>query len=676
MIHIEESKIFVYDIETLQCQFLLGMKRLGTEEWHWFEVSEYRNDLDAMCKFLKEGNIGHMFGFNNLSFDIQVIQYILDTAQSWYNLSNQDIVQLIYNFAQNLIDNQNYEIRKLPYREQYLDIAQLDAFSIMGYENKNKRTSLKWIEFSLDMPIKEMPYHHSIKYLTKEQCMEIRDYCESDIHTTEKLYYIVRGQVKDSFYEGKDEIQYRIDAAKEVGLKDVAINYSGVKLGEEIVLKGFIEESGLTINNIWKKKKATKPRTTFLFGDCIPNYVSFKTKPFQDIYNKVRKKQVDIWSKEQEYPFSCNGTSYLIRKGGLHSKDPKRILQAGNGMLFRSADIGSQYPNSINKRVLFPSHMGKAWNVNYTNQILKRTGPGGYKEKGKKDNYYKGLAETWKLVLNGGSFGKSNEIHSIQYDPFMHFSVTIGNQFEILMLIESLEIAGIHITSANTDGIDTLFPEELDGEYYRVCKEWEKQVGNDKMGQLEYTDYKFMAQTSVNDYLAIGTDGKVKCKGDWSKDSELNKNKSNRIIPIALYEYFVNHIPIEDTIKNHRNIFDFCSGVKASKNYYYQGVDRKTGNLNDYDERIIRYYCSKTGERLYKIKHEHAVTRGHKRTKCEGKADYQTLFNIPFSVDKWEDYNIDYRYYINETNTMIGKIDLGYIRDVKNKEKKQMSLWE
>lgn len=37
-----------------------------------------------------------------------------------------------------------------------------------------------------------------------------------------------------------------------------------------------------------------------------------------------------------------------------------------------------------------------------------------------------------------------------QYDPFSSLSCTIGNQFEILMLVESLELAGIHVVSANT----------------------------------------------------------------------------------------------------------------------------------------------------------------------------------------------------------------------------------
>jgi len=668
-----EDRIFIYDIETVRCQFLLGAKRLGTEEWHWFEISKYRNNLDGMCKFLRDGDISFACGFNNLSFDSQVVQYILDMAESWWDTDNEMIVTFIYLFAQNLISNQDYEIRKLPYREKYLDVKQIDLFTILGYGNKNKSTSLKWIEFSLDMPIQEMPYPHTIEYLTEEQCNEVRLYCESDIRTTEKLYYLVRGQIKNSFYAEKDEIQYRIDAIKEIGLPEEAINYSGVKLGEEIVLKGYMQESGLNMNQIWERKKKSKPKTTFKFGDCIPKYVKFKTKEFQELYNRIRKDEVNIWV-EQEYQFSYNGTTYLIKKGGLHSSDPKRIIRAINGIIFRSADIGSQYPNSINKRKMYPSHLGPSWNTNYTNQILKRTGPGGYKELGKKDKYYKGLAETWKLVLNGGSFGKTNDRYSVQNDPFMHFSVTIGNQFEILMLIEMLELEGIHITSANTDGIDAVFPDSLNDEYYQICKEWEVIVGNDQMGQLEYTDYKIMVQLSVNDYLAIGTDGKVKLKGDFNKDVELHKNKSKRIIPLALEQYFVNDIPVEETIKAHRNLYDFCIGKKASKDYYYQGIDRKTGDLEDYN-RLIRYYCSTDGKRLYKMKHAHSDKTGPIRSKCESKSEYQTLFNQPFDVSDWNEYKIDYKFYIESANEMIDKIDPVYARDRKIKEKGQMSLF-
>lgn len=671
-----EKELWVYDIETLACCYLIGLKKVGVEDWKWFEISNYRNDIDGMVKLLKDTPLIGI-SFNGLSFDSQVVQYIIDMSEVWYNSTGADIVQMIYNFAQNLIDNQNYEIRKLPYREQYMDMEQWDLFSILGYENKNKRTSLKWIEFSLDMPIQEMPYHHSRKDLTEQECEEVRRYCETDIRTTEQLYYLVRGQSDNEFYREKDEIQYRLDTIKEVGLPHKAVNYSGVRLGEEIVLKGYIEESGVTMNKLWEKKKANKPRTQFKFGDCIPKYVKFKTRPFHEFCKMVKEQDADIWLKDQKFPFTWNGTTYSIMKGGIHSVDPARTFRAENGMMLRDADIGSQYPNSINKRKLAPGHMGAAWNVNYVKQIEKRVGPDGYKNKGKKNKFYKGLAEVWKLVLNGGSFGKMNDKFSVQYDPFPHFSCTIGNQFEILMLIESLEMEGIHVVSANTDGILSYFPAEKDIRYMEICKEWEVAIGNDKLGQLEYTDYKLFAQTSVNDYIAIQTDGKIKTKGDFAKDCEIHKNKSKRIIPLAMEEWFVNGIPVEDTIRNDRNIYNFCIGKKSSADYFYKGINRKTGEVKDLDNRLIRYYCStkEIGERLWKIKRDTSDKKGPKQSKCEASSEYQVLFNTPFTPDKWEEYAVDTEFYIRETNKLLHKIDPVKKRLDTDKAKCQISLF-
>lgn len=401
---LDESKLWIYDIETLAGCYLLGAKRLGVEEWKWFEISKYRNDIDSLVKWIKDSDIIHC-GFNNLSFDSQVVQYIADMGPHWWNMTGSEIVSIIYGFAQDLIHNQDYEVRKLPYKEAYLDVPQIDLFTIMGYSNKNKSTSLKWIEFSLDMPIQEMPWDHTIKDLTEQQCEDTRKYCESDIRTTEQLYCLVRGRVTNSFYEEKDEIQYRLDAIKEVELPKIAINYSNIQLGAAIVMKGYMKESGMNINQIWEKKKKSKARTKFKFGECIPEYVKFKTPEFKAIYEHVRVQEADIWVK-QDYPFSYNGTNYLIAKGGLHSQDLPGIYKASKLCIIKDADIGSQYPNSINKRKVHPAHMGIAWNVNYVNEILKRTGPDGYKKKGKTSKYYKGLAETWKYVLNGGSINK------------------------------------------------------------------------------------------------------------------------------------------------------------------------------------------------------------------------------------------------------------------------------
>ena len=69
---------------------------------------------------------------------------------------------------------------------------------------------------------------------------------------------------------------------------------------------------------------------------------------------------------------------------------------------------------------------------------------------------------------------------------------------------------------------------------------------------------------TVNDYLAIKTDGEIKKKGDFLTDFELHKNKSARVVPIALERYYCDDIPISDTITNHSNIFDFCLPESAS----------------------------------------------------------------------------------------------------------------
>lgn len=657
------KKIVSMDIETLAECFLYGDKEMGVDGYNIFIISNYQNQLDALVKYLLETSIINV-GFNNRDFDGQVIQYILDNYDQWYDYSNQQVIDKIYQFAQELISNQDYEIRP-PYRESYMDIPQIDLFQILGYENKNKRTSLKWIEFSLDMEVEEMPIHHAQRGLTETDIELVVEYWKKDIKATEELYRLVRGNTSNSLYAGKDKIQERIDVIAEMGFKPEAMNYSDVRLGETINLVGYMKEANIQhMGKLYELKKNRGITKKFTFGDCIPKYVKFQTEKFKE-FHKYVKSQPFMYKADpaQEFILTHNRTAYSIMKGGIHSHDSSRILEGGNGIVLRDADVGSQYPNAINKRKLYPSHLGPKWNKNYEKNIIKRLE---YKVKGKDDPKYKGLAETWKLALNGGGFGKLNDNFSVQYDPFPHFQCTIGNQFEILMLIESLEVAGIDVVSANTDGIVCQFKEELSDRYYEICKEWELIVGNDKMGQLEYTDYKKLIQTSVNDYIAMPVEGKVKFKGDFDKDKELHKNKSNRIVPIAMEKYYIHGIAPEETISKHQSIWDFCCAKKASKDYYYEGVDRKTGNTKKYNK-LIRYYCSTQGEKIYKVKHEYSDKKGSKRSQVESTSQHQVLFNIPFKVEQFSDYKIDQQYYLNQVYKILDQIEP--LKGLERKEK-------
>lgn len=260
------------------------------------------------------------------------------------------------------------------------------------------------------------------------------------------------------------------------------------------------------------------------------------------------------------------------------------------------------------------------------------------------------------------------------------------------MLIEALELKGHHVISANTDGIVTLVPVGREGEYYDICNEWEVIIGNDKQGKLEYTEYQKIVQTSVNDYLAIDIDGKIKRKGDFAIDVELHKDNSKRIVPIALSEYFVNDVPVEETIRGHENIYSFCIGKKSSKDYFYRMIDKSTGNVIDL-KHLIRYYCSVSKDKfekksdeeeevdkivpgkLYKIKSEHSEKRGPRVSQCESGSLNQVYFNRYFPVDKFSDYKIDYLFYEELVHSIIEKVDPYYKRDRKIKKSGQIMLF-
>jgi hypothetical protein len=271
------------------------------------------------------------------------------------------------------------------------------------------------------------------------------------------------------------------------------------------------------------------------------------------------------------------------------------------------------------------------------------------------------------------------------------------------MLIEEMELNNIHVVSANTDGIVCLFDKSLNDKYYEICHNWEKIVGNSEMGQLEYKDYKFLAQTSVNDYIALDTDNTIKRKGDFEIDSEIHKNNSMRIVRIALTNYFINNIPIEDTILNHTNIYHFCKRVKTTKGWWleeryydqepiipiFNNKDEQIEFVKEYDwiesgnlftkenldkgvrlstalnqsieelkktyqisnklSKNVRYYVSTNGNTFIKC------CEDGRETSVE-KGYLSTVFNR-YVEKPMSEYNINYDYYINECNKIIKKIE-------------------
>ncbi len=673
---IERSRIEVYDIESYLPLFLYCAFDIKTEKWFEFEISAYQNHLDGLVKHLVDGGIKYHVSFNGLSYDSQVLQFIIENHDRWGELSGLEIALRVKKFSDRRINDANYGLLP-PYWEDRLENQQIDLFRIHHYDNENRRTSLKWLQFSMDLPsVEETPIPFDRTELSKEEVEQIKKYCRNDIISTVMFYNFTIGKTSHPVYKGRNKIQDRLDLIKELGFPNKALNWSDVKIGDEINKKTYMQLCGINDPRKLYDLKLKRKKKNFKYGDCIPPYVSFKTKPFQDFYERMLPIRVNLNEKEK-FPFVYNGTHYVIAKGGIHSNESNRIIIPSDREILMDADVGSQYPHSLIKRRLFPSHLGEKWLIGYTGTRDKRLT---YKEQANKPEItierkqiYTGLAETYKLSLNGGGFGKTNERSNWQYDPFVHFSCTIGNQFEILMLIESLEIEGIHTVSANTDGIVCLFDKDKLDTYYKVCHEWEQKVGNSNQGKLEFTEYKKLIQSSVNHYIAIKENKKVKKKGSFATEFELNKDKSAVIIPIALEQYYLNDIPVEETIRKHKRIYDFCIGVKSSKEYHYEASD-KTGEKEIY-HRMVRYYISTNGKTLLKVKNPESEAPGNPVTNCEAGGWKCTVVNDIDEGDHIKSYKINHAYYIEKANEIINQIGRGKKMSKVNTNPNQISLF-
>ncbi len=217
------------------------------------------------------------------------------------------------------------------------------------------------------------------------------------------------------------------------------------------------------------------------------------------------------------------------------------------------------------------------------------------------------------------------------------------------MLIERYECNDINVISANTDGVTIRIKKSLIDKMHEINAWWSALTSY----ELERADYKKIIFSTVNDYIAIKTNGDVKKKGDFVTDFELHKNKSARIVPMALEQYFVHNIPVVDTIKRHSNIFDFCLRQKASKDFHYEGTTRSTGETKVYNK-LIRYYISNTGEKLLKIKNPECQTNAAQVSQVEAGEWLATVCNHLTSSHPLD--NINYSYYIDRADRIISKI--------------------
>jgi hypothetical protein len=650
--------VLIYDIETMQELFLISIYNPETNEMFDFQVSKNKNQLDGYMRFVEKHKEHYWVGYNNLRFDAQVTEWIIRNQDKWHEKSALEICAIIAQKAADTIHDANYDVFA-EYREEWLTCKQIDVFRVNHYDNKNRRVSLKRLEFEMDLEnIEEMPIHHTKTDMTDEEIELTIDYCHNDVMATYEFFKVTTGNTEHPLYKGNDQIQLRQDIQDEFGIP--CLNYSDSKIGDEMIKKFYGQEKGIKYADLPKKGYFRKE---VLARNCIADYVTFTTKELQDFLKHVKRQKFTLTDEFKE-SLQFYGNTYTFAKGGLHTENKPKIFEADDDNIIVDWDVSSYYPAIIINNGRYPHHLGSSFLRGYKQMFEKRLE---LKPLAKKDRKIKGIVGALKLAVNS-VYGKSSDMQSWIYDRQLTMFTTITGELSLLMLIEQYELNGINIISANTDGVTILVNKDKIDKMHEINKWWMELTSY----ELERTDYQTIIFSTVNDYLAIKTDGEIKKKGDFLTDFELHKNKSARIVPIALERFFVDDVPVADTIRNHTNIYDFCLRQKASKDFHYEGVNKTTGEKTVYNK-LIRYYVSNTGEKLLKVKNPECQSNAVDISQVEA-GDWLMHVCNKLTSDHPLD-NINYDYYIERAERIVHKIQLEGKRRKVNIDKNQLSLF-
>lgn len=551
--------------------------------------------------------------YNGQGFDIPLIWYFLNGA------TGADVKR-----AADQIINGNvryWEAEKL----LNITIPRLDHIDLIEPQ-PNAFASLKTLNGRLHgKKMQDLPYPPDAR-LTHAQMDEVIKYCGNDLDATELLYEAL---IEPLAMRAALGAQYRMDF----------MSKSDSQIGEAII-KSRVEKS--TRERV--QKVPTPGGTTFRYK--IPEYMVFQRPELQQILDRLRDTdfivqhngKVDLPDWLSKTSISIGTSTYQMGIGGLHSTEKNRSVYADDGHVLYDYDVASYYPAIILGSGLYPKALGRSFLDEYgairTERIRAKKEGDKVKDAG------------LKIALNG-TFGKMGSPYSILYAPHLMIAVTLTGQLALLMLIERAEAAGIPVVSGNTDGVVFRCPTYLEPKLVEITKQWESDTGFD----LESTQYLSLHSQSVNTYIAIKPDGKVKRKGvlanpraEGDLRTQMMNSPSMNVCADAAVAHITTGQDVEEYIRGCRDIRDFVTVVKVNGGGTWRG---------DYLGKVVRYIWSENGEPIF-YKDPHPKTGNYKKvSRTDG---CRPMMDLP---DEFPE-DIDYQAYVQSAREIL--LDVGFNR--------------
>ena len=587
-------KIYIYDIEVFAHDWFVVFSDLEEKE-----IVVFHNDNVGLKRFIL--NHGLIFGgFNNKHYDDWVTQSMLTGADPEIVKAHNDFIiqQHCNGWEFPFIQSQRKLFKSFDLRD---DIA-------------DKGLSLKAIEGNMCEPIVESSIDFNIKRkLTVEEVEEVIFYCKTDVSNSVKLYH-----KRKSYLDGK------------------------IAVGR---LKGIDASISLSLTN-------PKLTATYLEARRADYNDEFEYEPPAELILNKYREPIEFFRKiDYNEKLKCDiaGVQHVYGWGGIHGARENYFDHSTDEMKIVDIDVGSYYPSMmleygyISRSI--PSAEGYA-NVYNTRIKAKHEG----------DDETAGAL---KLVLNS-TYGAMKNQYNPLYDPRGANHICITGQLLLTDLIEKLEdVEGFSLIQSNTDGLMIKFPVANETQINKIVEEWEQRTRLN----MEYTEIHRIAQKDVNNYIVqVGAtylirDGvktftkedkrKINTKGGYVSLWQGGSFKNNSLIIVhkAIVGYFMNSVPVEDTINKAENIFDFQMICKTGGTF--QNTVWAVGDDQITVQRVNRVYAVKDQKYglIYKVKggrlHKMPDVPEHcyvDNTNCLKIADIDRSFYIDLAKKRIADF--------------------------------------
>jgi hypothetical protein len=550
----EAKPTLICDIEIYKRRLYIGFTRVGDGKHVGFNATDTIDfDRERLRRIMLQNRI---VTYNGQGFDVPLIFYCISGATiAEIKLACDRIINGRVRY---------WDVEKL----LNIAIPRIDHIDLIEPQ-PNAVASLKTLNGRLHgTRMQDLPYPPDAD-LTDEQWAEVVDYCvNSDIPATERL-----------FQNLAEPIALREGIGAKFGLE--LRSKSDAQMGEAIIKRRVEEMTKRRVERV-----ETPAGTAFPYQ--VPPYLRFQRPELVAILDRLRTTdffvkddgKVDLpkWLLE---PVHIGESTYTMGIGGLHSTEKNRAVHADYANSLWDYDVASYYPAIILGSGLYPRCLGRDFLSVYAGLRQDRIAA---KRAGDKI-----MDQGFKIALNG-CFGKLGSRYSILYAPHLMIAVTLTGQLALLMLIERAEDAGIPVVSGNTDGVVFRCPRGMEDRLREITTEWERETGF----ELEATEYRSVYSLSVNTYIAVKPDGKVKRKGKLMNPhretmrDQLMHNPNMGVCSDAVVEYLVNGTPLEETIRACTDMRDFVTVVNVKGGGTWRG---------EYLGKVVRYIWSPTAPR-------------------------------------------------------------------------------